>query len=122
MKRTTINAAVAIAFFAPAAALAQSFLAVDTIPWPAGSGRFPADTAAGEAPRPTEVWVQGGLLHDNNMFRLSKNANTRALLGTDNRSETVGRLGAGIRHEALVAGRQRLRLEARADQYSFREH
>jgi hypothetical protein len=120
MKRTTIHVAAAIAFVVPAAAFAQSFQAVEAIPWPNG-GRFPA-YAVGELPRPTEVWVQGGLLYDNNMFRLSKNANTRALLGTDKRSETVGRLGAGIRHDALVAGRQRLRLEARADQYSFREH
>lgn len=120
MKRTTIHAAVALAFLAPAAAFAQSFEAVDSIPWPDG-GRFPAYTG-GEAPRPTEVWVQGGLLHDNNIFRLSKDANTRAVLGSDNRSETVTRLGAGIRHEALVAGRQRLRLEARGEQYSYQEH
>jgi hypothetical protein len=119
MKRTTINAAVAIASLAPAAALAQNFQAIDTIPWPDG-GRFPA--YAGEPLRPTEVWVQGGLLRDNNIFRLSKSANTRALLGNDNRSETIARLGAGIRHETLVAGRQRLRFEARGDQYSYHEH
>jgi hypothetical protein len=119
MKRTTINAAAAIAFLAPAAAFAQNFQAVDTIPWPDG-GRFPA--YAGEPLRPTEVWVQGGLLHDNNIFRLSKDVNTRAVLGNDNRSETIGRLGAGIRHEMLVAGRQRLRLEARGDQYVYHDH
>jgi hypothetical protein len=121
MKRTTINVAVpaAIAFLVPAAALAQNFQTVDNIPWP-DSGRFPAYT--GEPPRPTEVWAQVGLLHDNNLFRLGRNANTRALLGTDHRYETIGRMGAGIRHETLVAGRQRLRFEGRGDQYAYHEH
>lgn len=120
MKRTTIHAAAAIAFLSPAAAFAQSFLPVDTIPWPGSGGRFPA--YGGEPPRPTEVWVQGGLLYDDNIFRLSKDANTLARTGSDTRSETVSRLGAGIRHEALVAGRQRLRFEARGDQFNYQKH
>ena len=103
---------------APAAALAQSFNAVDTIPWPS-TGRFPAYPA--NPPRPTEVWAQAGAVYDNNVFRLSKDANTRALLGRDTRSDTILRAGAGIRHEALIAGRQRVRLEARGDQYAYSE-
>src|ERR1700730_9477381 len=92
MKRTTINAAAAIALFAPAAAFAQltAFQTIDTIPWP-DSGRFPAYT--GEALRPTEVWVQGGLLHDNNIFRLSKSTPTPPGV---TRGETIRRGGAGI--------------------------
>ena len=67
MKRITINAAAAIALLAPAAAFAQTtnFQTIDTIPWP-DSGRFPAYT--GEALRPTEVWVQGGLLSAGQVF------------------------------------------------------
>ena len=116
MKRTTINAAAAIALLAPAAAFAQTtnFQTIDTIPWP-DSGRFPAYT--GEGLRPTEVWVQGGLLHDNNVLRLSSGAPNPT--GITSRSETIGRLGAGFRHEQLVAGRQRLRFEGRGDQYVF---
>ena len=116
MKCTRIHAAVAAAFLAPAAAFAQSFNAVDTIPWPS-TGRFPAYPV--NAPRPTEVWAQAGVVYDNNVFRLSKNADTRALLGNDTRSDTIGRFGAGIRHEQLIAGRQRVRLEARGDQYQY---
>jgi exopolysaccharide biosynthesis operon protein EpsL len=126
MKRTRIHAAVATAllapaavFLAPAPALAQSFNAVDTIPWPT-TGRFPAYPP--EPRRPTEVWAQAGLLHDNNIFRLSKDANTRSLLGSDTRSDTVARFGAGIRHEQLIAGRQRVRLEARGDQYEYNQN
>ena len=120
MKRTTIHAAavvpVALAFLAPATALAQHFEAVDTIPWPSG-GRFPAYTA--QALQPTELWVQAGALHDNNIFRLSRDANARAITGSDDRSDNVLRLGAGIRHEQRVFSRQRLRFEARGEQYNF---
>lgn len=119
MRRKTIQAAVALALAAPAAAFAQHFEAVDTIPWPY-LGRFPA--YAVEPLRPTEIWVQGGLLHDNNVFRFSKDANVRALTGHDERADTIARLGAGIRHEQRVFGRQRVRLEARGEQFSFQEN
>jgi hypothetical protein len=117
--RTTIQAAVAIAFLAPAAAFAQAFNTVDTIPWPS-TGRFPAYPA--NPPRPTEVWAQAGVVYDSNVFRLSKDANTRALLGNDTRSDTIARFGAGIRHEQLIAGRQRVRFEARGDQYQYNQN
>jgi hypothetical protein len=116
MKRTTLHAAAALAFLAPAAALAQNFDVVDNIPWPS-LGRFPA-----YPPEPvgqTEFWVQAGVLRDNNIFRFADGVNRRNLLGTDDPSDEVLRVGAGIRHELLVTGRQRLRLEARGDQYSY---
>lgn len=115
MKKTAFHLA-ALALLLPGAALAQHFEAVDTIP-SATSGRFPAYPA--EAPRPTEIYLRGGILHDNNLFRLSDSANTRAVLGTDSRSDTVTRAGAGIRHEQLIIGRQRVRLAADIDRYDF---
>lgn len=108
--------AVAFAFIVPGAALAQSFDAVDLVPG-ATSGRFPAYSAT--EPRPTEWYVRGGVLRDNNVFRLSDSAPTSSILGTSSRSDTITRIGAGIRHESRVAGRQRIRLGANADYYSF---
>src|SRR3954465_4465945 len=106
MKRTTLHAAIALACLAPAAALAQHFEAVDTIPLATG-GRFPAYPI--EPLRPTDIYVRGGLYYDNNVFPLGAGANTRALLGTDSRSETVTRAGVGVRHESRIVGRQSIR-------------
>src|SRR5690348_6989007 len=108
----TLRVALALATLAPAAAFAQHFEAVDNIPWPR-LGRYPAYTP--EPAQPTEIWASGSYLHDNNIFRLSNDANRQALLGTNDTSETVYRLQAGFRHEGLVAGRQRIRVEARGE-------
>ena len=117
MKRTTLHAAFALALLAPAAALAQHFEAVDNIPWPT-LGRFPAYPL--EPARPTEVYVRAGALRDNNIFRFADGVNVRNQLGNSNNpADEVLRVGAGIRHEFLVTGRQRLRLEANGDQYSY---
>ena len=89
---------------APAVALA--FETVDTLPWPS-AGRFPA-YPAGEA-RPTDLWVQGGMMHDDNLLRRETGAE----------NDTVLRLGGGFRHAQRVIGRQSLIVEARADYYSF---
>lgn len=91
-------------FFAPAAAL--PFAAVDTIAWPS-SGRFPAYPP--EEIRPYEVFVEGGLMHDTNILRRNAGA----------ARENVFRFGAGGRYEQRIVGRQRVRLEARGDQYRF---
>jgi hypothetical protein len=120
LKRTKLRAALALALLAPGAALAQHFEAVDNIPWPT-LGRFPAYPP--EAGRPTEFYVRAGLLRDNNIFRFSDGVNRRNLLGSnDNPSDEVIRVGGGIRHEFLVTGRQRLRLAATGDQYSYHRH
>jgi hypothetical protein len=115
MKRITLHAALALAFLTPAVALAQHFEAVDNIPWPV-LGAFPAYPP--EPPRPTEVWVHASALRDNNIFRFADGANRR---GVDPDDEVL-RVGAGIRHEFLVSGRQRLRLEADGDQYSYHKN
>ena len=114
MNRTAIHAALLLAFAVPGAAVAQSFDLVDSIP-PATGGRFPAYSGA-EAPRPTEWYVRGGAMRDTNIFRLSPGA---AIVGVTSRADTVARIGAGIRHDQLVAGRQRVRLTANVDHYIF---
>ncbi len=116
MRRQTLQAAVALALGVPSAAFAQQFDASEAIPWPY-LGRFPAYEA--EALRPTEVWGQVGYLHDSNVFRLSDSANTRAITGSSERGETIMRAGVGIRHEQRIVGRQRVRVAARGDAYSF---
>lgn len=89
---------------APVASFA--FEAVDLVPYPARGG-FPDYPA--EQRRLPEIWVQGGVMRDDNILRQQANE----------RSDTVTRLGAGIRHEARVIGRQRVALEARIDRYNF---
>jgi hypothetical protein len=89
-----------------APAVSMAFPPVDFIPYPS-RGAFPAYAA--EARRLPEMWVQGGVMRDNNILRLQDGA----------QSDTVTRLGAGIRHEARVIGRQSVALEARFDHYSY---
>jgi hypothetical protein len=89
---------------APAAV--SAFEAIDTIPWPS-RGVFPAYPR--EDDRATDYWVQGGVIRDDNVLRLE----------SGEQSDTVTRVGAGIRHEARIVGRQRLRLLARGDYYAY---
>ncbi len=100
------QAVLAASLLAPAVALA--FETVDSLPWPS-SGRFPA--YAGETARPTDLWVHGGLMRDNNLLRVE----------VAGRGDTVMRLGAGFRTAQRVIGRQSLSVEARGDFYSFNE-
>jgi hypothetical protein len=103
------SAALLSAFvLAAVAASARAFEAIDTLPWPS-DGEFPAYPR--EDDRPTDYWAHGGLLRDDNALRTE----------TGERSDTVTRLGAGIRHDQRVVGRQRVRLEARGDFYKYSE-
>jgi exopolysaccharide biosynthesis operon protein EpsL len=105
-----------LALFAlPACALA--FDTVDSIVYP-NTGTFPA-YPVDEARGPLNFFVQGGVMRDNNVARLSSLANTQAVLGSSQRSDTITRLGVGVRYDQRVIGRQRVRLEARGDQYWY---
>lgn len=104
MKKFQLRVALLPLLMAPAAALA--FETVDSLPWPS-SGGFPAYPR--EDVRPTEVWVQGGVMRDDNVLRLETGA----------QGETIARLGAGFRHEQRIVGRQRVIVEARGDAYSY---
>lgn len=108
MKKVQIRSAALPLLFSflavPSAALA--FEAVDTLPWPS-LGVFPA--YGRDETRPTTLWVQGGVMRDDNILRLESGG----------RGDTVTRVGAGMRHEQRIIGRQRLEFEGRADYYSF---
>jgi hypothetical protein len=88
-------------------ATAQAFEAIDSLRFPS-SGVFPAYPSEGGLPR--NLWVQAGLLHDNNILR-------RDAGGEE--SETVARVGAGASVDARLWGRQSVHLEARGDGYKF---
>jgi hypothetical protein len=108
---------------APAAALA--FEAVDLIPYPSRGGfpeAYPADPVY-----PTRLSAEVGLMYDSNPFRLPPGADTRSLLGKDERSDALMRYGVELRHITRVLGRQRARLHARAEyndylRYSALDH
>src|SRR3954463_244130 len=116
---------------APATAIA--FEAVDTIPWPSSPPLPPMSSASSQAAsassnfpaypkdaaRPTTVWTEIGLMHDDNPFRVSDAANARAVVGSASKSDTVMRYGGGIRYEQRIVGRQNLFLEARGDYYDY---
>lgn len=99
-------------------AYAAAFETVDTIRFPS-TGLYPAYPPEAGAARPLNFWVEGGVLHDNNVARLSSSANASTTLGNSARGDTITRLGAGIRGEQRVFGRQSIRFEARGDQYSY---
>jgi hypothetical protein len=86
--------------------VAPAFEAIDTIPWPS-SGTFPAYPR--EDDRPTDFWVHAGARREDNALRVETGA----------QSDTITRLGGGIRHDQRIVGRQRVRLEARGDYYKY---
>ncbi len=89
---------------APSAALA--FETVDTIRWPRD---FPAYNDLKTPARPTEVFAHVGAMRDDNVLRQESGG-----VG-----DTVFRLGAGITHNTRIVGRQSLRLEGRADAFTY---
>ncbi len=104
MKKFQSSVALLPALLAPAVALA--FQTVDTLPWPS-TGAFPAYPR--DETRPTDLWVQGGVMHDDNILRRENGG----------QGDTVTRIGAGFRHDQRIVGRQRLLVEGRGDWYSY---
>jgi len=100
-----------------APALAFAFKSIEELPWPS-QGKFPAYPMEEGARRPTYFWVQGGAMRDDNLFRLSDGANTQAILGTSRRSDTVWRLGAGVRSDLRIS-RQQVLLDARVENNDY---
>jgi hypothetical protein len=89
-----------------AAPAALAFETVDTLPWPS-RGRFPAYVA--EPLQPTDYWVEGGVMRDDNVLRRQ----------SAREGDTIARVGAGMRYEQRIVGRQRLRFDGRVDGYGF---
>lgn len=96
----------ALGLLAMAPAAAFAFETVDSLPWPS-AGRFP-----GYPPEPVHPWglsIQGGVMRDSNVLRVP----------TDKRVDWITRVGAGIRSEGLIIGRQRALLEATGEYYDY---
>src|ERR1043165_3391012 len=92
----------AIAFvLAALSAPALAFEAVDTLPYPS-QGLFPAYPASGTAALPFQLWGQAGYMYDTNVFRQPAAV----------QSEQIMRIGAGVRNDFQLTGRQVLRLQA----------
>lgn len=102
--------AVALLALAPATALA--FEAVDTIVLPMRGG-FDAYTL--DPVYPTNLWIQAGMMYDSNPFGITDGTNVRAALGRDEKWDLITRVGVGANHTQRIAGRQSIRLGARAD-------
>ena len=85
---------------------APAFEAIDTVPWPS-RGFFPAYPA--EEDRPVDLWLHAGVMRDSNTLRSE----------TTEQADTISRLGGGVRIDQRVAGRQRVRLDARGDYYKY---
>lgn len=104
-----------LALLAPISAAA--FEVVDTLPYPSRGG-FP-EAYARDPLYPTNLWAQAGIMFDSNPFRLSDSTSTQAVLGDDQRSDTVMRYGLGGSYAATVVGRQGIRLAARGEYYDY---
>jgi hypothetical protein len=89
---------------APTAALA--FETIDSLPWPT-RGHFAGYPA--EAVHPWGLFIQGGVMRDSNVLRVP----------VDKRVEWITRVGAGIRSEGLIIGRQRALLEVTGEYYDY---
>lgn len=92
---------------------ATSFERIEDIRWPE-DGRFtgyPAETD----PRPVRFSVSGGLYHDDNIFRASDQATIPA---GAHKSDTVFRLGAGLRAD-LPVSQQRILIDAGVDSFTY---
>jgi hypothetical protein len=98
--------ALAAALSLTAAPTARAFEAVDAIPWPS-LGAFPAYPP--EEGRPIDVWAHAGVIHDSNVLRTQ----------TNEQSDNIARVGGGMTLDQRVYGRQRVRLDARADYYKY---
>jgi len=100
----------------PLAAVAQ-YQTIDDIRWP-DEGNFPAYPREPDE-RPLKFSVSGGVYYDSNVFRLSDSVNPQTVLGTSQRSDTVGRLGVGVKGDVPI-DRQRILFDAALDAYNYK--
>jgi exopolysaccharide biosynthesis operon protein EpsL len=114
MRATRITALAAL-LFAPAASYA--YLTTDDIIW-TETGRYPGYTAPAIPGRTIRFSVDGGVHRDNNLFRLSDAANAPALIGSTERSDTITRVGLGLRAEIPVS-LQRFIIDAHVDDFKY---
>ena len=113
---TTIFAAAALLGMSAAG---NAFEILEEIAWPA-TGRFPAYPQEPPDGKTVRFSVFTGLMHDNNLFRLSDSVNPVTTLGTTEKSDTIFRYGAGVDVD-LPISRQRLLLNAQVERRDFDE-
>jgi exopolysaccharide biosynthesis operon protein EpsL len=87
-----------------------------------------AQELEGYTPLERERWIQdekplklklfGGLSYDSNLFRLSDDANSQAIIGSQDKSDIIYQLGAGGKYE-LVQSRQKFLAEATVTEYKY---
>jgi exopolysaccharide biosynthesis operon protein EpsL len=116
LKAMSIAAAV-VSLACASSALAQTIPGTEEIVWPE-SGAFIAYPPSGLSPRVWQISAFGALHRDSNIFRLPDGANTQAILGSDQRSDTVRRLGLGFRADVPVS-RQVFSVEAAVEDNDF---
>lgn len=118
MTRSWLRAFVRLsALLALAPASTGAFEVVDGIPYPSRGG-FP-EAYTRDPLYPVNLWAQAGIMYDSNAFRLSDGTSAQAVLGKDERSDTVMRYGLGGSYAARVVGRQGVRLAARGEYYDY---
>jgi exopolysaccharide biosynthesis operon protein EpsL len=74
-----------------------------------------------EMDRPLQLRAYGGFEHDSNLFRLSSDADTQAILGDTQKSDNIYQVGAGAKVD-LRKSRQRFTLDANAEQNWFQNY
>lgn len=89
---------------------------IDEIYWP-DTGRFPAYPAELDE-RGVRLFVDAGIDRDSNVFRLSDSTGPVAALGATKKSDTIYRVGAGLRATARQ-GRQRVLFDLQAEHRNF---
>ena len=102
-----LTALASVLSLAAAPSPAPAFEAIDTHAV-AFARLFPAYPA--EEDRPVDVWLHAGVMRDSNIL---------ALGDQPSKPDTISRLGGGVRIDQRVAGRQRVRLDARGDYYKY---
>ena len=113
--RRAILAAGAAACFSPA--VTNAFDAVDEILWPY-RGTFPAYPAEPPDGKTVHFSAFTGLMHDDNLVRLSDSTDAQTVLGTSARSDNIWRYGASLDANIPIS-RQNILVNARIEQRDY---
>lgn len=113
MRKSTIAVMVLLGF--PTAA--SAFQTGDELTWPA-EGKFPAYPPEQSDGRNIKFSVFGGLHRDSNLFRLSDSVDPQTAIGSSEKSDTIRRLGVGLK-AAIPVSRQRFLFDAQVEDYDF---
>jgi exopolysaccharide biosynthesis operon protein EpsL len=113
MRKSTI--AVMVLLGSPMAA--SAFQTGDELTWPA-DGKFPAYPPEQPDGRSIKFSVFGGLHRDSNLFRLSDSVDPQTAIGSSEKSDTIRRLGVGLK-AAIPVSRQRFLFDAQIEDYDF---